>query len=48
MGQRSHAFNILNEVIEEDIDSINAIFEYIPSLENDVELNALMQVYQPL
>jgi len=48
MGERSHAFNILNDVIEEDIDSINAIFEYIPSLENDVELNALMQVYQPL
>lgn len=47
-NERSKAFSILNRVIEEDIDSINDIFRYVPSLENDIEINALLQVYQPI
>ena len=46
--ERSTAFDILNKVIEEDIRSVNEIFMYIPTLENDVEINALLQVYQPI
>lgn len=47
-NERSTAFNILNKVIEEDIHSVNEIFMHIPTLENDVEINALLQVYQPI
>ena len=47
-NERSTAFDILNKVIEEDIHSVNEIFMYIPTLENDVEINALLQVYQPI
>jgi tetratricopeptide (TPR) repeat protein len=46
--ERSKAFEILNTVIEDDLASIITIFEYVPRMAADVELNALMQVYQPL
>lgn len=47
-NERSIAFDILNKVIEEDIHSVNEIFIHIPTLENDVEIKALLQVYQPI
>ena len=48
MGQRSEAFTILNDIIEEDLKTAEKIFKLNPLLREDTEINALFQIYQPL
>jgi tetratricopeptide (TPR) repeat protein len=48
MDQRFLAFEILNQIAEEDVKAINPIYNFLPKLINDSDLKTLVQVFQTI
>ena len=48
MDQRFLAFEILNQIAEEDVKAINPIYSFLPKLINDSDLKTLVQVFQTI
>ncbi len=47
MGQKQEALLVLEEALYEDFDARKALFHLLPVLEKDIEVQAVISIYQP-